>query len=441
MSETTGRGVSRLLNRLFPEKRIFLKSEDTTRVVRLGPCQQILAWTVGLFAVLWMVTATSMVMIGVMTGSNLRELAVNDRELYETRLNALADDRSRRMSEAADARALYARALEKVSAQQDAMLDTHMALEESRRGTEALRRLLVETIADRDRLARQIAVVKGDAPESDTMALARSEAMLDYLTAALADTASDRDRLNATSSDAAAQIAQLRHDAKLAEEHADRIFSQLEEAVSVSMEPLERMFTQVGLPPDQILRQMRNRNTGQGGPLEPIAISSSGGQSYDPMAARANEILSHMEQIALFSSAAQSLPFAKPVTAGVRQTSGFGYRRDPIRGGTRLHSGMDWAGAYGTPIYATGDGVVIHAGWQSGYGRLVKIQHEFGVHTRYAHLASMTVKVGQRVSRGDQIGAMGNSGRSTGTHLHYEVRVGEQAVNPQSYLRAARNVF
>lgn len=441
MSETTGRGASGLLDRLFPEKRLFLKSDDTTRVVRLGPGQQILAWTGGLALVLWMVTATSMVIIGLMTGSNLRDLAVNDRALYETRLNALAEDRARRMTEASDARALYARALEKVSAQQDAMLDTHMELEETRRGTEALRRLLVETIADRDRLARQVAVVKGDAPDSETSALARTEAMLDYLTSALSDTATDRDRLDEAGSEAVAEIARLRHDAQLAEEHADRIFGQLEEAVSVSMAPLERMFTQVGMPPDQILQQMRNRNSGQGGPLEPIAISSSGGEPYDPMAARANEILSHMEQIALFSAAAQSLPFAQPVTANVRQTSGFGYRRDPIRGGTRLHAGMDWAGAYGTPIFATGDGVIVHAGWQSGYGRLVKIQHEFGVHTRYAHLSKMNVKVGQRVSRGDQIGAMGNSGRSTGTHLHYEVRVGEQPVNPQSYLRAARNVF
>ena len=93
----------------------------------------------GLALVVWMVTATSMVMIGLMTGSNLRNLAVNDRALYETRLNALAEERARRVAAAADAQALYARALEKVSAQQDAMLDTHMALEEAPRGTDALR--------------------------------------------------------------------------------------------------------------------------------------------------------------------------------------------------------------------------------------------------------------------------------------------------------------
>ncbi|MEC7669814.1 MAG: M23 family metallopeptidase, partial [Pseudomonadota bacterium] len=96
---------------------------------------------------------------------------------------------------------------------------------------------------------------------------------------------------------------------------------------------------------------------------------------------------------------------------------------------------------HGTPIYSTADGVVVHAGWQSGYGRLVKIQHEFGIETRYAHLSKIRVNVGQRVSRGERIGDMGNTGRSTGTHLHYEVRVGGEAVNPMTFIKAANNVF
>ncbi len=82
-----------------------------------------------------------------------------------------------------------------------------------------------------------------------------------------------------------------------------------------------------------------------------------------------------------------------------------------------------------------------YAGWMSGYGRLVKIQHEFGIETRYAHQSKIRVKVGQRVSRGDRIGDMGTSGRSTGTHLHYEVRVGGKAVNPMTYIKAAKDVF
>ena len=125
----------------------------------------------------------------------------------------------------------------------------------------------------------------------------------------------------------------------------------------------------------------------------------------------------------------------------MRYTSGFGYRSDPINGGRRLHKGADWAGPYGTAILATADGEVVAAGWHSGYGRLIKIRHAYGFETRYAHLARIRVSVGQKVSRGQHIGDMGSSGRSTGTHLHYEVRRNGEAVNPMTYIKAARDVF
>jgi len=148
-----------------------------------------------------------------------------------------------------------------------------------------------------------------------------------------------------------------------------------------------------------------------------------------------------MDQLNLYRIAAQKAPFATPVKSAFRFTSGFGYRRDPKTGGRRMHNGVDFAASSGTPLYSTADGVVVHAGWSAGYGRLVKIQHEFGIETRYAHLSKLRVKVGQRVSRGDRIGDMGASGRVTGVHLHYEVRVGGRAVNPMTYIKAANDVF
>ena len=100
-----------------------------------------------------------------------------------------------------------------------------------------------------------------------------------------------------------------------------------------------------------------------------------------------------------------------------------------------------WPRPRGTPIFATADGVVVAAGRESGYGNVVRIQHEFGFETVYAHLSKIRVKVGQQVSRGVQIGDMGSTGRSTGSHLHYEVRVNGQPVNPMTYLEAAKDVF
>jgi len=137
---------------------------------------------------------------------------------------------------------------------------------------------------------------------------------------------------------------------------------------------------------------------------------------------------------------AVSIPSRMPVE-GVRLTSNYGMREHPVLGGRRAHKGIDLAGPVGTPVYATADGVVTHAGWDNGYGRLVKIKHDFGIETRYAHLSQLRVEVGQRVSRGDRIGDMGNSGRSTGTHLHYEVRLSGSPVNPMTFIKAAKNVF
>ena len=166
----------------------------------------------------------------------------------------------------------------------------------------------------------------------------------------------------------------------------------------------------------------------------PLQFSAMGGEP-DADGLRANGILNSMDRINLYRIAAERLPFSMPVLDSFRFTSPFGSRWG------RLHAGTDFAAPVGTPVFSTADGVVTEAGWSSGYGRLIKIQHEFGIETRYAHLNAIRVEVGQRVSRGDRIGDMGNSGRSTGSHLHYEVRVGGEPVNPMIYIRAGNDVL
>ena len=131
-----------------------------------------------------------------------------------------------------------------------------------------------------------------------------------------------------------------------------------------------------------------------------------------------------------------SVPSDKPVRIAAF-TSGFGVRSDPFGAGAARHMGIDLAGPVGTPIYATADGVVSSAGWHNGgYGNLIKIDHGRGIETRYAHLSSIAIRPGQRVKRGDLIGRMGSTGRSTGSHLHYEVRIDGRAVNPIPFMRS-----
>ncbi len=115
-------------------------------------------------------------------------------------------------------------------------------------------------------------------------------------------------------------------------------------------------------------------------------------------------------------------------------TSEFGWRRDPLTGANEYHEGIDIAGAYGGQVRATAEGVVIESGNDAGYGKVVVIDHGYGIVTRYAHLSRSFVVVGQKVKKGSVIGAIGNSGKSTGPHVHYEVRIDGVPVNPVKYL-------
>jgi len=131
----------------------------------------------------------------------------------------------------------------------------------------------------------------------------------------------------------------------------------------------------------------------------------------------------------------KSIPAIQPVAnKNLKYTaSGYGMRIDPIYKTAKFHAGMDFSANIGTPVYATGDGVVKKAGWQSGYGKIIIINHGFGYETWYAHLNDYDVRVGQKVVRGEVIGEVGNTGKSTGPHLHYEVHVKGKVVNPVNY--------
>jgi murein DD-endopeptidase MepM/ murein hydrolase activator NlpD len=131
-----------------------------------------------------------------------------------------------------------------------------------------------------------------------------------------------------------------------------------------------------------------------------------------------------------------SIPAMVPVK-NYRMSSRFGRRFDPFNGRLALHAGLDLAGSRGEPIYAAADGRIAKAGRMSGYGTMAEINHGKGLSTRYSHMSLVLVKPGQRVKQGDMIGRMGSTGRSTGTHLHYEIRVDGQAVNPKPFIDAS----
>ena len=425
-----------LLERYLPERRLFLRSDNDTRFIRLRSETQLIALLGGSAVVAWTIIATAILFMDSIGSGNFREQARRDQITYQQRLNDLSHERDQRAAEAVAAQERFNVALEQVSLMQSQLLESENRRRELETGLDIVQSTLATTMKDREaakelyadlrnQLETDGAVVAGDAASDTTVA---------FLSDALAKTAEERDQVIANAQDALIRADEMATEIRLMEEKNDQIFRQLEEAMTVSVKPLDKMFQAAGMSPDRLLDQVRRGYSGQGGPLTPLSFSTRGEEPSED-AARANSILTQMDRLNLYRIAAQKAPFASPLKDPFRFTSGFGRRWG------RLHAGTDFAAPHGTPIYSTADGVVVHAGWQSGYGRLVKIQHEFGIETRYAHLSKIRVNVGQRVSRGERIGDMGNTGRSTGTHLHYEVRVGGEAVNPMTFIKAANNVF
>jgi murein DD-endopeptidase MepM/ murein hydrolase activator NlpD len=367
---------------------------------------------------------------------NFREQAKRDQETYQLRLNQLSNERDTRLNEAIAAQERFSAALDQISKMQTQLLASETRRRELETGIEVIQSTLRRTMKQRDEARQEVVALKD--PESAANGGALADNMnsegVETLVAALTETAQERDEMFAQAKTAVQQAEDMKLELKLLEEKNDQIFRQLEDAMTVSVEPLEKMFTDAGLSTKSLLQEVRRGYTGQGGPLMQMSASTSGGElSADVL--RANALLNQMDRLNMYRIAAEIVPLSTPVKGAYRFTSGFGMRWG------RMHSGSDFAAPHGTDIFSTADGVVVHAGWSSGYGRLIKIKHAQGIETRYAHLAKIRVKVGQRVSRGEHIGDMGNTGRSTGTHLHYEIRVNGKAINPMKFIKAARDVF
>lgn len=169
-----------------------------------------------------------------------------------------------------------------------------------------------------------------------------------------------------------------------------------------------------------------------GGPLIPLDSS----MTFDSKVRELDEALDALDRL---KTEARRLPLANPAP-GRSVTSPFGVRTDPLLGTAALHSGMDFRAPTGMPAKVTAPGVVVKAGWNGGYGRLVEVDHGNGFATRYGHLSKINVTVGKRLNAGDVIGKTGSSGRSTGPHLHYEIRHNGEAIDPLRFLRVGRKV-
>jgi murein DD-endopeptidase MepM/ murein hydrolase activator NlpD len=198
---------------------------------------------------------------------------------------------------------------------------------------------------------------------------------------------------------------------------------------------LRRAFDVAGLPVERYMAKAKTRGAASavGGPFVPADLKA-GTTPFERELVVAQAAVATLDGL---RHALPSVPLRKPLRGELQMTSTFGYRTDPFLGRPALHSGVDLREDWGTQVHATAAGVVTVAGPSGGYGNMVEVDHGGGLSTRYGHLSAISVSPGQQVSPGAVLGRVGSTGRSTGPHLHYEVRVDGEAVDPSRFLRAA----
>jgi len=431
------RRMNSVLSSYFPEKRLFIQSGSSTRYLRLSPLSQFMSGAASLAMVGWVAVATATLAIDFVGGSGANH-AVVIQQAYQARLEELAGERDQRAGEARSAQTRFQTAMKQISRQQTTLLQSVEQRRELATALDMMRERLQDAVDQRDAVTAANDKLLGQMNQvSAELSAQGSSDLTDTLTAvsgALAEAVAARDAATAERAELSDQVAGLELRMRVNTQRQDEMVEQLEQAIAMSFGPLEKLIKTADLDVDNLIAKVRDSYSGQGGPLGDVVVST---RSFDDpgLTSRFDRLMLDLDRMNLMRVAVEKMPYAMPLSSSYRFTSPFGRRWG------RMHAGIDLAAPRGTPIFATAGGVVTAAGRESGYGNVVRIQHEFGFETVYAHQSRIRVKVGQEVSRGVQIGDMGSTGRSTGSHLHYEVRVNGQPVNPMTYLEAAKDVF
>ena len=435
--------IEAFFQKLIPSRKLLIKTNGRTHFIDLKSSTQVGLSVLIFCLVAWSIIAIAIVAMDNLGAGNFKEQALRDKENYQLRLMSLANERDLQLDLSKQNRVKFDEALTHISLLQKALIDGEIKRKEL---TDALTSL--KSKFDASRIEEKIAknnllqlkkAANSELPENNSLKFlgnmeTRKEALLAKI---LSETALQRDVFEGEAYSSRLSVKKIEREMKLIEQRNEQIFRLIEEALSVSIGPLEKMFRSAGVNPDSVIETIRKGYSGYGG--HNLSFLEGNGETafgiYDENVEKASRILENLDELNLYRIAVEKYPFYHPVQSASRFTSGFGPRWG------RMHNGTDFAAPHGTPIRSTADGIVTYVGWQSAYGRLIKIKHDFGIETRYAHLSKFRVKEGQRVSRGQHIGDMGNTGRSTGTHLHYEIRIGGKAINPMKYIKAAKNVF
>jgi murein DD-endopeptidase MepM/ murein hydrolase activator NlpD len=235
--------------------------------------------------------------------------------------------------------------------------------------------------------------------------------------------------------------------ASIAVAEARDLADRLERQQVVALENMERkirsnahrwsaIFAETGLDASRFVNL--GKQSAQGGPMVPLETANNVGKNRSLFDQRLVQVQFALSQTDRMRKVVNTLPIARPMPSEFETTSGFGARSDPFTRASAMHTGIDFRAPSGTAVRATAPGKVVEAGMQGGYGNMVEIDHGGGLTTRYAHMSSIEVDVGDTVAKGEVVGRVGSTGRSTGPHLHYETRIDGDATDPLRFLRAGQ---
>jgi len=409
-----------VLSRLFPEKSIIIRSDSRFHCLRLSCRGQIALAAAGMLVGAWALVATGLLALETFENNLSRQEVAAAAAQYDARFAALTAERDAAAAALAEAQSRAADTLAAASA----------ALSAERDAAQAEAQAQARRAATLEAQAQAIEAERADLADT-----------LHRVAAALNATVLARDDAEATAEQVVDALGALEADVSQQRDRQAQLLAEVEKAATLSIAPLETMLKSAGVNVETVLEQLRRESGGEtggaGGPFIPAGPDDADETGTE---ARASAVIEDLQTVRLLRAAAVRMPFGAPV-ANPRYTSRFGLRADPLNRKRARHEGLDMAGPRGTAVRSPAMGEVIFAGVQRGYGKVVKIRHDFGFETVYAHLNRIRVRVGQRVARGARVGDLGSTGRSTGPHLHYEVRVHGKPVNPMKFIEVARNVL
>ena len=429
--------IQRMFSRLFRERQIYHRSDGVVHFISMSAQTQIAFAVVVLAALLWVAYAS----VNVVFKEQIIVAKERERLVMQTNL-------SKRLNESKQAYDDVAFLNHTIERQFDETMDDiwsrHRVLTSMVERKAAVDQAIGAQAADLSAAGGpngqkpvngnrvMIDVAPGEAtPRQSRVSILRKEAAFE---------ASQRRERAQQAGEAAESIETMEKAASQLFGEQIMLMAAVEEKATRQIEELRQVIASTGIEPDALITpaKISNITLAQGGPfIDPADSVESASRYYR----HANRAAAAVDELEALQKALVHIPLSSPLTVSRRFTSGFGIRRDPITGKHASHHGVDFAAPWASPVTATAAGVVKFAGTRAGFGRVVEIDHGNGFVTRYAHMNRIKVKRGQKVALHDQVGELGNSGRSTGPHVHYEILYKKRPVNPRRFIEAGRYVF